>query len=121
MCTKSVIAVPLGFHFRHLAIGYSARVDIHDAMSGNLLYRSTTGKTQRTIKYYNANYLILLPVVDTDNIISSLSCYLHQPGLSPKPHLAVGLTTGEVQVFELCTETMRPVYTVPRPEVKKTT
>ena len=58
-----------------------------------------------------------MPGIYTDSNISSLSCYLHQPGGSPKPHLAVGLTTGEVQVFELCTETMRHVYTVPRPEV----
>ena len=93
-------------------------MDIHDAMSRDLLYYSTTGKhTEHAIKYFNVDYLITLPVVDTDTIISSLSCYLHQPGGSPKPHLAVGLTTGEVQVFELCTETMSAVYTVPRPEV----
>ena len=85
-------------------------------MSRDLLYYSTTGK-HRAIKYFNVDYLITLPVVDTDTVISSLSCYLHQPGGSPKPHLAVGLTTGEVQVFELCTETMSAVYTVPRPEV----
>ena len=44
MCTQSGIAILLGFHSRHLAIGYSARVDIYDAMSRNLLYYSTTGK-----------------------------------------------------------------------------
>jgi len=52
----------------------------------------------------------------TDGTISSLFCYLSQTCGNLKPHVAVGLTTGEVQVFEAYT--MKTASTVPKPEIQ---
>ena len=51
----------------------------------------------------------------SDGTISSLFCYLTQSRGNLKPHVAVGLATGEVQVFEA--NKMRAANTIPKPEV----
>lgn len=105
------------YSYRHIAIGYNTSLDILETRSGALLYHlpgaTGIGFLGSMKSYENCGLTKFHKHLSIDAPISSL-CYSPQPVGCSRPHLATGLTTGEVKVFEPLSG---PLFTLQHPVV----